>query len=169
MKIVKRTIFKTKLPTGMHKKGTTFSTVCGRASISWNNKLRNTAGRCRMGIERLRSADVTLSSKRKFMIELAPHILGSFSKYTHYTWMVIFEPMYFVHFKITIHAEWVHFFENVKRPWSTVEGYLTSWNDSCCKLDYWWKCQSWSWAIIQEMGHNRVEYPSRNTTCYNNS
>ena len=63
----------------MRKKGTTFSTVCGRASISWNNKLRNTAGRCRMAIERLKSSDVTINSKRKFMIELAPHILGLFS------------------------------------------------------------------------------------------
>ena len=79
-KICKRTIFKSKLPSGMRKKGTTFSTVCGRASISWNNKLRNTAGRCRMAIERLKSSDVTINSKRKFMIELAPHILGLFSR-----------------------------------------------------------------------------------------
>jgi len=73
--LINRTIFKSKLPSGMRKKGTTFSTVCGRASISWNNKLRNTAGRCRMAIERLKSSDVTINSKRKFMIELAPHIL----------------------------------------------------------------------------------------------
>ena len=71
----------------MRKKGTTFSTVCGRASISWNNKLRNTAGRCRMAIERLKSSDVTINSKRKFMIELAPHILGLFSN-TYLSWHI---------------------------------------------------------------------------------
>jgi len=69
--MINRSLFKLKLPRNLAKRGTSYVSDCGLATVTWNKKLKSTAGRCRMGI----CKDNRLS--KKFCIELAPHILTS--------------------------------------------------------------------------------------------
>ena len=68
LKFYFRSIFKLQLPRHLAKSGKSYVSHCGLATVVWNPKLRNTAGRCRMGI----CKDNRLS--KKFCVELAPHI-----------------------------------------------------------------------------------------------